>query len=60
MNDDFKNKVDGTVDKVKGEAKDTFGQATNDKKKQAEGKVDKAKGAIKDKVQDAKDNLKDS
>ncbi|MFJ7972642.1 CsbD family protein [Psychrobacillus sp. NPDC096389] len=37
-------KLKGTVNKVKGEAKDQFGNATDDVKLQAEGKLDKLKG----------------
>ncbi|MBM7715810.1 CsbD family protein [Siminovitchia sp. FSL H7-0308] len=40
-------KIEGTWDKVKGEAKDTFGEATDNKRLQAEGKWDKAKGEAK-------------
>lgn len=50
-------KVEGAVDKVKGEAKDQFGKLTDDKSKQAEGKWDKLKGDAKDKFGYAKNSL---
>lgn len=59
MSDGFKDKVNGTVDKAKGEAKDRLGKATDDYSKQAEGKADKAKGEIKKKVGGLKDRFDD-
>jgi len=52
-------KVEGAIDKVKGEAKDQYGKLTDDKSKQAEGKWDKLKGAAKDKLGDAKNKMDD-
>ncbi|ONK23532.1 hypothetical protein BLX87_09925 [Bacillus sp. VT-16-64] len=52
-------KIEGTWDKVKGEAKDTFGEATDNKRLQAEGKWDKAKGEAKKKYEEAKDRFSD-
>ena len=48
-------KVKGTVNKTKGEAKDQFGNATNDPKLQAEGKFDKLKGEVQEEVGELKD-----
>jgi len=57
--DGTKNKMEGTWDKVKGEAKDTFGDAVDNERLQAEGKWDKAKGEAKKKYGEAKDELTD-
>lgn len=54
-----KRKIEGTWDKVKGEAKDTFGEATDNERLQAEGKWDKAKGEAKKKYEEAKDRFSD-
>lgn len=40
----YSEKFKGAVNKVKGEAKDQFGNATDDAMLQAEGKLDKLKG----------------
>lgn len=54
-------KIKSAVSKVKGEAKDQIGNATDDPKLQAEGKKDKAKGKIQEKVAEKKEeNKKDS
>lgn len=50
-------KVKGTVNKAKGEAKDQYGNATNNPNLQAEGKKDKAKGDLQEKVGKTKDAL---
>lgn len=57
--DGMRDKMKGTWDKVKGEAKDTFGDATDNERMQAEGKWDKAKGEAKQKYGEAKDAFKD-
>ena len=57
MSEGFKNKVNGQIDKAKGEAKDRLGKARDDFSKQAEGKFDKAKGDVKKKVGEMKDKF---
>lgn len=52
----FSDKVKGATNKVKGEAKDQYGNLVGDAKKQAEGKWDKLKGNAQEKVGDAKDD----
>ena len=47
--------MSGTVDKMKGRAKEAAGDLTDDKDLEREGKVDQAAGTIKDKAKDAKD-----
>ncbi|MBS4178625.1 CsbD family protein [Lederbergia citrea] len=54
-----KEKLEGTWDKVKGEAKDSFGDMTDNERMQAEGKWDKAKGEAKQKYGEAKKEVSD-
>lgn len=48
-------KVKSTVNKIKGEAKDQIGNATNDPALQAEGKKDKLKGKTQEEISKLKD-----
>lgn len=57
--DGTKKKLEGTWDKVKGEAKDAFGDAVDNERMQAEGKWDQVKGEAKKKYGAAKDKLTD-
>lgn len=50
----FKDKAKGVVNKIKGEAKDQWGTATDDANKKAEGKLDKVKGEAQDSLGDTK------
>lgn len=59
-NSGFSDKVKGTVNKVKGEAKDQVGNATNNASLQAEGKFDKLKGEVQKKVGKLKEGLSDN
>ena len=52
MSDKFKS----TVNKVKGEAKDQWGNATDDHSLQMEGKFDKAKGNAQEAIGDFKEH----
>ena len=54
----FSDKVKGTVNKAKGEAKDQVGNATDNTKLQAEGKLDKVKGEVQEKIGEVKDIFK--
>ncbi|MBB6671646.1 CsbD family protein [Cohnella nanjingensis] len=49
-NDGMSDKVKGAVNKAKGEAKDQWGNATDNPKLQAEGKWDKAKGEVQHRI----------
>ena len=51
---------DGTIDDVKGRAKEAAGDLTDDRELKNEGKVDRATGSVKDKVGDAADKIKDA
>ena len=53
----FSDKLKGAGNKTKGEIKDEFGKATDNKKLQAEGKFDKAKGEVQEKVGETKDKF---
>lgn len=50
----------GTTDKLKGEAKESWGKVTGDRSTEAEGKLDKAKGGVKDTAQDVRDGVRDT
>ena len=51
---------DGTVDDLKGRAKEAGGALTGDQDLKNEGKVDQATGSVKDKVGDAGDAVKNA
>jgi uncharacterized protein YjbJ (UPF0337 family) len=42
-----KDKVKGSLDQLKGEAKEKWGKLTNDHSTETEGKMDKVKGKVK-------------
>jgi len=48
-----------TMDKAKGNLKETAGDLTGDKDLENEGKVDKTSGKVKEKVGEAADKVKD-
>ncbi|HZS85585.1 MAG TPA: CsbD family protein [Stellaceae bacterium] len=48
----------GTMDKVKGTAKEAVGKMTGDKRTEAEGKTDQAKGEMKEAAHDVKERVK--
>ncbi|MFC4023532.1 CsbD family protein [Oceanobacillus longus] len=56
----FKDKAKGVGNKIKGEAKDQWGSATNDSNKKADGKLDKVKGEVQDSVGDTKNKDKNN
>jgi uncharacterized protein YjbJ (UPF0337 family) len=51
---------DGSIDKLKGRAKEAAGAATDDDDLRSEGKLDQTKGGFKDKVDDVADKVKDA
>ncbi|MGR5913536.1 CsbD family protein [Bacillus pacificus] len=53
----LKEKVEGAIDKVKGEVKEVVRKVTDNKKLQAEGKWDKVKGTAKDTVGNVKEKV---
>jgi len=52
-----KEEVKGRLDQVKGEAKEQWGQLTDDRSTETEGKVDKVKGKVKEGTGELKDRL---
>lgn len=52
--------TEGTLDKAKGQAKETYGKATDDEKMEAEGKTDQFKGDAKNTVDKVGDKVKDA
>ncbi len=57
--DSIRDKADSTLDKAKGEGKEAFGKATDDKKTQGEGKLDQAQGEGKEGMANVKDKAGD-
>lgn len=51
---------DGTLDNMKGNAKEALGDLTDDKDMKREGKVDQATGNVKDKLGNVADKVKDA
>ena len=52
-----KDKIKGSLDQIKGEAKEQWGKLTNDHSKEAEGKLDKMKGKVKEGIGKVKEKL---
>lgn len=50
---------DGTMDDLKGRAKEAVGDVTDNDDMKREGKVDRGAGNVKDKVEDAVDTVRD-
>lgn len=48
---------DGTLDELKGRAKQAAGDLTGDQELEREGKVDRASGWAKERLEDAKDTV---
>lgn len=57
MSSGFSDKLKSTGNKVKGEVKESVGNATNDPKLQAEGKLDQLKGEAQEKLAEVKENV---
>jgi uncharacterized protein YjbJ (UPF0337 family) len=52
-------KIKNAADKLKGEAKEKFGDATDDEDLQAEGRIEESKADLKQATEKAKDAFKD-
>ena len=59
MSDAAEDRMDGTLDEVKGTAKEGWGKVTGNEKTEAEGQLDQAKGKAKQGLADAKDAVDD-
>jgi uncharacterized protein YjbJ (UPF0337 family) len=55
-----KDRVQGTMNQVKGAVKEGFGKITGDTKTEAEGKAEKAAGKMQNAVGSAKDSVRDA
>jgi uncharacterized protein YjbJ (UPF0337 family) len=53
-------KIGNKSEELKGEAKEAYGDLTNDPELEGEGKVDQAKAHLKQTGEDVKDNLEDA
>ena len=51
------NQADGTIDRLKGKAKDAAGSLTGDRSMEAEGKMDQMKGKVKQEIGDFQKDL---
>jgi uncharacterized protein YjbJ (UPF0337 family) len=60
MSDSKSDKAEGAFDKIKGKAKEAFGDVTGDDSKKAEGEGDQTKGELKQTKGDAKDKASDA
>ncbi len=60
MSNSNSDKAEGAFDKIKGKAKEAFGDATGDDSKKAEGHGDQTKGDMKQTKGDAKDKVSDA
>lgn len=55
-----KDRIEGTIEQVKGKLKETAGKATGDAKLQGEGKADQVRGKIQNAVGGAKDAAREA
>ena len=53
-------KISNKGEELKGQAKEAFGDATDDRELEGEGKADQAKAHLKQTGEDVKDNLEDA
>jgi uncharacterized protein YjbJ (UPF0337 family) len=60
MSDQSSDRIEGTVDEIKGRGKSAWGEMTDDEKKRAEGEADQAKGKFKKGMADAEDKVDDA
>lgn len=51
------NQAEGTMDRLKGRAKDTVGSLTGDRSMESEGKADQMKGKVKEKFGETQRDL---
>ncbi|ASN06163.1 CsbD family protein [Virgibacillus necropolis] len=56
-NDGYKDKAKGFGNKVKGEAKEQWGNITNDNNRKSEGKFDKVRGEAQNEVGETKEKF---
>lgn len=59
MTDQSKDRIEGTMDEVKGRGKSAWGELTDDPETKAEGDADQVSGKVKQGMADAKDKVDD-
>ena len=59
MTDQSRDRIEGTVDELKGRGKSAFGELTNDDQQRAEGDLDQTAGHAKQGLADVKDKVDD-
>jgi uncharacterized protein YjbJ (UPF0337 family) len=60
MSDQSRDRIEGTVDEIKGRVKSAWGELTDDDQKRAEGHADQIEGEVKKGMADAKDKVDDA
>ena len=60
MSDSSRDRIEGTLDDVKGHGKSAAGDLTGDREMQGEGEWDQGKGGLKQGMADAKDKVDDA
>lgn len=60
MSDTSKMRIEGTVDDVKGRAKEAWGDVSGNEQAKSEGQADQALGKVKQGVADVKDKIDDA
>jgi len=60
MSDQSQDRIEGTVDEMKGRGKAALGELTDDDQKRAEGQADQLTGKVKQGVADVKDKVDDA
>lgn len=59
MSDSSQDRVEGAFDKLKGQGKEAFGDATGNDDTKAEGQLDQGKGEAREGIADARDKVDD-
>jgi len=60
MSDQSSDRIEGTVDEIKGRGKSAWGELTDDDQKRAEGQADQTEGKVKKGMADVKDKVDDA
>ncbi len=60
MSDQSRDRIEGTLDEVKGRGKSAFGELTGDEQTQTEGETDQASGKLQQGIADVKDKVDDA
>jgi len=60
MSDQSRDRIEGTVDEIKGRGKSAWGELADDDQKRAEGQADQTQGKVKQTVAGVKDKVDDA